>query len=284
MILGKNIAKEKSKKIALVQAIINYKFADESLLLAAITHPSASEGMNINCSYERLEFLGDSLLGFVVASGAYKKFPDFDEGKMTRIKVSLVSGDSLSSVSDKLGLSDGIIFGSSEAGTGKRGLQSALENVYEAIVGAIYLDGGIDAAKSFVERTLFDKMNEALAQEPDNPKSELQERLQEDGITPTYKLIETVGPPHDRTFTSRVFAGEEGLGYGTGKSKKESESRAARSTLDHLNETKKQKAGIGAFFASIKEKALGTDHDPPAKGKARAKRAVKTKNRNKKLQ
>ena len=236
-----NLTNEKRRKLDLAQSIIAYRFKDESILLSAITHPSASEGMNINSSYERLEFLGDSFLGFVAASGAYKKFHNFDEGKLTRVKVSLVSGDTLSCVSEKLGLSDVIIFGSSEAGTGKRGLQSALENVYEAIVGALYLDAGINIAKDFVEKTLFDKLDDALVQEPDNPKSELQEILQVDGITPTYKLVDMSGPPHERIFTSRVYAGDVGLGFGMGKSKKESESKAARATLNDFKNSKKHK-------------------------------------------
>ena len=91
----------------------------------------------------------------------------------------------------ELGFADIIVFGSSETGTGKRGLHSALENVYEAIVAALYLDGGLETATAFVERTLIPRMSLDMAKEPENPKSALQEKLQEDGITPTYKLVET---------------------------------------------------------------------------------------------
>ena len=214
-----------------------YRFSDRGLLTLALTHSSyANEGGERGVHNERLEFLGDSVLGAIVASVAFNRFHDLDEGGLTRIKVALVSGASLADVAEGLGLADVIMFGSSEQGTGKRGLHSALENVYEAIVAALYLDSGIDEARRFVKDTLIDRMSLDLAREPENPKSALQEKLQEDGITPTYKLVETQGPPHDRTFVAQVFAGEQGLAQGTGRTKKEAESQAAKSTLARLGE------------------------------------------------
>lgn len=227
---------EQRNKLEKAQEILGYRFSDESLLLAAITHPSATEGKSITFSYERLEFLGDSILGAIVATVAFHRFTDLDEGGLTRIKVSLVSGSSLSDVADGLGFADIIVFGSSETGTGKRGLHSALENVYEAVVAALYLDGGIKAASNFVETTLIPRMSVNMAKEPENPKSALQEKLQEDGITPTYKLVETQGPPHDRTFVAQVFAGVQGLARGVGRTKKEAESQAAKSALASLGD------------------------------------------------
>ena len=229
-------------------------------------------------SYERLEFLGDSILGAIVAAKAFERFHDLDEGGLTRIKVALVSGSSLADVAQALGFADVIVFGSSETGTGKRGLHSALENVYEAIVAALYLDGGIDAAESFVERTLMGRMSLDLAREPENPKSALQEKLQEDGITPTYKLVETQGPPHDRTFVAQVFAGDQGLAQGTGRTKKEAESQAAKSTLARLGEffglglTEDEKAEKAAAAAQAKaEKAAAKAAERERKKAARAK-------------
>ncbi len=134
----------------------------------------------------------------------------------------------MSSVAEKLGFADVIVFGSSETGTGKRGLHSALENVYEAVVAALYLDGGIEVATEFVTRTLIPRMSLDLAKEPENPKSALQERLQEDGITPTYKLIETQGPPHDRTFVAQVYAGDQGLARGTAARRRRPRARRRR--------------------------------------------------------
>ena len=227
---------EQKLKLARAQEILGYQFQDEHLLLSAITHPSATEGRPVKYSYERLEFLGDSILGAIVAYAAFHSYSDLDEGGLTRIKVALVSGASLAEVAEKLGFADVIVFGSSETGTGRRGLHSALENVYEALVAALYLDGGLDVASSFVNRTLIPRMSPDMAREPENPKSALQEKLQEDGITPTYRLVETQGPPHDRTFVAQVFAGEQGLAQGVGRTKKEAESQAARSTLARLSD------------------------------------------------
>ena len=193
---------EQQRKVEEAQRIIGRDFDDPDILLSAITHPSATEGKPVKFSYERLEFLGDSILGAIVANEAFHEYPDLDEGGLTRIKVALVSGTSLAEVAEKLGFADVIVFGSSERGTGRRGLHSALENVYEAVVAALFLDSGIAGAQAFVRRTLIPKMSVEMAREPENPKSALQEKLQEEGITPTYKLVETQGPPHDRTFVS----------------------------------------------------------------------------------
>ena len=255
------LTEEQSQKLERAEEILGYTFGDKQLLLSAITHPSATEGRSVRFSYERLEFLGDSVLGAVVASIAFDQFHDLDEGGLTRIKVALVSGTSLSEVASNLGFSDVIVFGSSETGTGKRGLHSALENVYEAIVAALYLDGGVDTAADFIKRTLIPRMSLDLALEPENPKSALQEKLQEDGITPTYKLVETQGPPHDRTFVAQVFAGSQGLARGTGRTKKEAESQAAKSTL----------ARLGEFFG------LGMDDQARAEKAAQAKAAKAAK-------
>ena len=269
---------EQREKYNKAQSIIEHEFNNEQLLLSAITHPSAAEGKSVRYSYERLEFLGDSILGAIVAAKAFERFHDLDEGGLTRIKVALVSGSSLADVAQALGFADVIVFGSSETGTGKRGLHSALDNVYEAIVAALYLDGGIDAAESFVERTLMGRMSLDLAREPENPKSALQEKLQEDGITPTYKLVETQGPPHDRTFVAQVFAGDQGLAQGTGRTKKEAESQAAKSTLARLGEffglglTEDERAEKAAAAAQAKaEKAAAKAAERERKKAARAK-------------
>lgn len=254
---------EQRAKLAEAQRILGHTFAHEQFLLSAITHPSATEGKAVKYSYERLEFLGDSIVGALVSAVAFERFHDLDEGGLTRIKVALVSGASLSDVASKLGFEDIIVFGSSETGTGKRGLHSALENVCEAVVAALYLDGGIEVAARFVADTLIPRMSIDMAREPENPKSALQEKLQEDGITPTYKLVETQGPPHDRTFVAQVFAGEQGLARGTGRTKKEAESQAAKSTLARLGEF----FGLGLNEEERAEKAA-------ANAQAKAERAA----------
>ncbi len=268
-----NLTEEQERKLERAEEILGYEFNNKQLLLSAITHPSATEGRSVRFSYERLEFLGDSVLGAIVASIAFDEFHDLDEGGLTRIKVALVSGTSLSDVASGLGFSDVIVFGSSETGTGKRGLHSALENVYEAIVAALYLDGGIDTAAAFVKRTLIPRMSLDLALEPENPKSALQEKLQEDGITPTYKLVETQGPPHDRTFVAQVFAGSQGLARGTGRTKKEAESQAAKSTLSRLGEF----FGLGIDDAARAEKAAAAKAAKAEKAAAKAEERARKK-------
>ncbi len=264
---------EQASKLAKAEEILGYEFKEKQFILSAITHPSATEGKSVKYSYERLEFLGDSILGAIVASVAFERFHDLDEGGLTRIKVALVSGASLSDVASGLGFADVIVFGSSETGTGKRGLHSALENVYEAVVAALFLDGGLDAALAFVDRTLIPRMSEEMAMEPENPKSALQEKLQEDGITPTYKLVETQGPPHDRTFVAQVFAGSQGLARGTGRTKKEAESQAAKSTLARLGEF----FGLGMNESARAEKAAAAKQAKAEKAAARAEERARKK-------
>ncbi len=276
---------EQREKLDLAQKIIGYTFEDESYLLPAITHPSAVEGKPVKYSYERLEFLGDSILGALVANAAFHEYRNLDEGGLTRIKVSLVSGSSLARVAEDLGFADFIIFGMSERGTGRRGLHSALENVYEAVVAALYLDGGVEAADDFVGRTLIEHMSIDMAREPENPKSVLQERLQEEGITPTYKLVETQGPPHDRTFVTQVFAGVQALARGVGRTKKESESSAASSALELLgfkqsSYEEKERAKASKAYAKTYAKteqaiarAVEKDNKNAEKARAKAKKA-----------
>jgi len=265
-----SLTDEEMKKLESAKQVLSYNFNQDKYLLAAITHPSAVEGKPIKYSYERLEFLGDSILGMVVATAAFSRYPELDEGGLTRIKVNLVSGSFLAQVAEDLGFADFIIFGQSEQGTGRRGLHSALENVYEAVVAALYLDGGVDAAKDFIEKTLLIHMDAHMAEEPENPKSALQEKLQEEGITPTYKLVETQGPPHDRTFVTQVFAGMKSLASGVGRTKKESESQAARSALSSLfqSQTKEEKEAAKAEKAAVKAQAKADKADAKAAAKA----------------
>lgn len=246
---------EELERIDRLQQILEYEFKDKQLALSAITHPSAAEGRPVQYSYERLEFLGDSVLGVIVAMAAFCKFKDLDEGGLTRIKVALVAGSTLSEVADELGFTDIIIFGDSEVGTGKRGMHSALENVYEAVVAALYLDSGFNEARAFIDRTLLPRMTRDYAAKPENPKSVLQEKLQTEGITPTYQLVETQGPPHDRTFVSAVFAGMQSLARGVGRTKKESESKAAAQALKELEQRRKADAKAAKKAEKERQKA-----------------------------
>ena len=223
------------------EKVIGYTFKEKDLLIRALTHPSAAEDSSVHNSYERLEFLGDSLLGAFIAIAVYERFPDFDEGGLTRLKVSLVSGGMLSKRAAELGFTDIIIFGSSEKGTGRRGLSSALENVFEALTAAIALDGGMETARAWVMQFLGDYISLDFARESENPKSVLQEILQVDHITPTYQLDAATGPPHARVFTCSVLSGDEIIGTGVGYTKKEAEAEAATQALWNLRNVDREK-------------------------------------------
>ncbi|MDD5799836.1 MAG: ribonuclease III [Coriobacteriales bacterium] len=222
-------------RVAEAEKIVNHHFEDRNLIVSAITHPSAVEGKPVSASYERLEFLGDSVLGAMVATDLFELFPQMDEGELTTLKVSLVSGFTLSKVADQIGIGPLIVFGESEKGTGARGMHSALENVYESIVGALYLDAGYDVTHDFVSRTLRPYMKPEIAKKPISPKSRLQEVTQRDlRCAPEYKLVGEEGPAHKPTFTSVVFVDGRRVGRGKGSSKKESESEAALDALQNL--------------------------------------------------
>lgn len=224
-----------SERLAGVERLCSYSFKDKTLLERAITHPSAVEGHSLADSYERLEFLGDSLLGAIVAAEIYRRFPSLDEGEMTRLKIALVSGNTLSRVAEDAGLADYIIMGESELGTGSRGMHSALEDVYEALVGAIHLDGGPEPTQNFVWETLGNHIAAGLSEVPINPKSSFQEVAQREfRATPFYKLISEEGPAHHPTFTSVVIVDGVRMGRGSGSSKKLSEAEAAFDALKNL--------------------------------------------------
>ena len=216
------------------EKMLGYEFSDKSMLESALTHPSAAMHTATTFNYERLEFLGDSVLGFIVADEVFERFDDLEEGGLTRVKVSLVSGSSLSRVAEDIGIAGLIIFGESEAGTHGRGLHSALENVYEALVAALYLDGGMEVARAWVLGTLGPHIDRDAAAEPESPKSTLQEHLQANGKVPAYRIVEESGPPHARTFKAAVSVDGEQLSTGEGRSKKAAEAAAAAAAIEKL--------------------------------------------------
>lgn len=218
-------------KLAIAEEVLGHRFADRTLLQRALTHPSAVEDRDPELYYERLEFLGDSIVGFVIAEELYGRFPGMTEGGMTRIKVSVVSGHTMARVARELGLDRAIILGESVLAAGGRGMNSALENAFEALTAALYLETGLDEARAWVLGTLGSLISEEAADTPENPKSMLQELVQASGDTPSYRITGHVGPPHDRTFTAVVKVGGEVVGEGSGRSKKEAEVAAATAAL-----------------------------------------------------
>ena len=221
--------------IARAQQILGHEFRDTTLLVSALTHPSAVESEPVWHSYERLEFLGDSILGAIIATDVFTRYRDMDEGQLSKLKIALTSGPTLTKVANDLGLGECIRFGPSELGTDSRGMRSALENVFEAVVGALYLDAGFDVAHDFIVRVLEPHCTRDLIRTSENPKSRLQELLQAKyRMGPTYELVSQDGPAHTPTFTSKVYLGERCLGEGSGTSRKRAESAAAEVALDTL--------------------------------------------------
>lgn len=241
-------------RVTAIQEIVGYRFKDESLVVSAITHPSAAEGRPVSASYERLEFLGDSVLGAMVASYVYRRFPGMNEGELSNIKTTLIAGETLSRVADELGVGPYLILGHSERGTHARGMHKALEDVYESLVGALYVDGGPDVAREFVERTLLCYATPELAKRPLSPKSRLQEVTQRDfHCGPTYKLVGEEGPAHTPTFTTVVLVESRRVGRGKGSTKKESEAAAALDALRRMGYVSEANVSIGGYAGLSRE-------------------------------
>jgi ribonuclease-3 len=220
---------------------IAYRFADRGLLEHALTHKSraaedASGGVFDN---ESLEFLGDAVLGLVVAEALFRRFPEYDEGQKSKIKAAVVSTQALARQAEQMGLGDHLLLGRGEEKTGGRFKQALLADAYEALIAAIYLDGGLPAAAGFLERELSEAI-EAGAQPGivgQDYKSALQERLQALGRPlPEYRLASTAGPDHRKQFTIEVVVSGDVLGSATGRAKKEAEQEAARIALEKLAE------------------------------------------------
>jgi ribonuclease-3 len=224
-----------------LQEILGVSFNDLSLLEQALVHSSyinenPALGMTSN---ERLEFLGDAVLGFVVAEQLYQHFPHLNEGDMTKLRSALVRRDCLASIAATISLGGYLYLGKGEAASGGRHKLTNLAAVLEAVVAAIYLDQGLAIARDFILE-LFGAELEKLTSESIGVdyKSQLQEFTQARWqLTPAYQVIETTGPDHDKRFTVEVRVGDTVLGRGSGKSKRMAETEAARSALRQINFT-----------------------------------------------
>ncbi len=222
---------------------IRYRFKDRGLLEHALTHRSrvhedASGGVFDN---ESMEFLGDSVLGFVIADMLFREFPQHNEGQKSKLKASLVSSASLARLASSLDLGEFLILGRGEEKTGGRFKHALIADCYEALIAAIYLDGGIDAARRFIEGQFADLIHEAHrtgadASFTDDWKSALQEWLQSRSRgLPAYRLAEELGPAHRRLFIVEVVVEGEPVARAEGKSKKEAAQAAARAALEKLS-------------------------------------------------
>jgi ribonuclease-3 len=222
-----------------LQRTIGYRFRDRGLLEHALTHTSranedVSGGVRDN---ESMEFLGDAILGFVIADALFREFPESNEGEKSKTKAALVSTATLARQAERLNLGDHLLLGRGEEKTGGRRKQALLADGYEALLAAIYLDGGIEAARAFIVREfaplIADVRRDGVSGQ--DYKSTLQELLQARDLgLPDYRLVGTLGPDHRKQFQVEVAVRGEVVGEAIGSSKKEAEQEAARAALEKL--------------------------------------------------
>jgi ribonuclease III len=222
-----------------IESILDYEFINKELLEEALTHPSISlQGVHndVIFNYERLEFLGDTVLSLIVAELLVNKYPLEREGALAKRHSGLVHGEALASIAEKIGIGEFIIMTSGEATSGGRQNRSNMENTLEALVGAIYMDGGIEASKTFINKHWADIL-ENMTEPPKDAKTSLQEWAQGRGLPiPTYEIVDISGPAHEPNFKISVTV----LGFdpveAEGGSKKKAEKLAAEALLAYLDE------------------------------------------------
>lgn len=216
---------------------LGFVFKNRSLLTESLTHRSyLNENPKFKESNERLEFLGDSVLSLLTSTKLFKLFPTFPEGQLTNLRSNLVRAATLARVSQALGLGNYLLLSRGEEKSDGRKNESLLADLFEAVLGAIYLDHGIKTASEFLEKHLF-PLIPAANQETSifDYKSRLQEKTQEQTqISPQYKVVAEVGPDHNKVFTVAVFLQDRLLAQGSGKSKQEAQQEAARIALEGL--------------------------------------------------
>jgi ribonuclease III len=221
--------------IKALQAILEVDFADTQILLSAITHRSyLNEHREATWEHnERLEFLGDAVLELVVTDFLFKTYPDKPEGELTAIRAALVNTNSLAAASERMGINKFLLMSKGEAKDEGRARQYILANVFEACIGAIYLDQGYAVARNFIAKRLFDYTEEIILKRLwQDAKSRFQELAQEHAsITPNYETLSQEGPDHDRVFTVGVFLRQEKVAEGKGRSKQEAEQQAAQAAV-----------------------------------------------------
>jgi ribonuclease-3 len=222
-----------------LESRLAYSFQNKALLQRALTHPSFGREKGLKTNNQRLEFLGDAVISLILADLLFRLYPDEREGFLTRTRSMLVKGDQLCALARELELGSFLLLGEGEAQSGGRERPSILEDAFEALIGAIYLDAGLEVTRSVVEAVYgpIDLRLESIATEH-NPKGQLQELLQPrvDNGSIEYRLIDVHGPDHDRVFQVEVWIEGVCRGSGQGRSKQAAETIAAREALAQLEE------------------------------------------------
>lgn len=221
-----------------IQNILGYSFQDSSFLVNALTRRSFWHENRETCREhnERLEFLGDAVLGLVIADLLYARFPEDEEGELQKNRAGLVNRGALARLMRKLGLGQFIRMGRGDELSGCRDRDSILADTLEALLAAVYLDGGFAPVKKLIERHFRPLVELCSVREgTDDCKSALQEKAQADlGITPTYEVVDHWGEEHCKVFSVAVYLGDEMAGLGTGRNKREAAQNAAREALEHF--------------------------------------------------
>ena len=231
------MTEERRAELVRLSEQIGVPFHRLSLLDEALTHSSyTNESKNCMPHNERLEFLGDAVLELASSTYLYERFPDCSEGELTKMRASLVQSETLARLARGLELGSHLLLGRGELLGGGADRQNNLENAFEAVIGAVYLDGGWETARDYVARQFATEVLSVKRSHVSRDyKTTLQEHIQQkrhESIS--YELIGEFGPDHDKRFTTRVLIGGESMGEGTGRSKKEAEQQAAAEALSHL--------------------------------------------------
>lgn len=219
-----------------LQEILGYDFHDQNLLKTALTHRSCLNQSGTIDTYERLEFLGDAILEMLISTYLFNKYPDKMEGYLTAARSAIVRTESLSKVCAQNHFSDYIQMSKGEESTGGRRNSSILEDVIESLIGALYQDGGLEAAKTFFEKFILPNAVDIIAlNQLKDSKSLLQEKVQSQGLpSPIYQTISESGLDHNKTFEVAVIINHDRLATGQGKNKQEAEQKAATAALNRL--------------------------------------------------
>jgi ribonuclease-3 len=228
---------KQDKALGRLYETLGYRFNNKELIITALTHSSyANEARGRVDFNERLEFLGDSVLGLTVSDYLYRTYPQLPEGSLTKIRAGVVSEVSLAQIARILGLGEFLRLGRGEENTGGRDRASVLADAMESVIGAIYLDSSLENAKAFVLNLLKPSIETIIAGKGHKDfKTDLQELLQSQSqLEITYTIIDEEGPDHDKLFTAQVSHGDKVIGQGQGKSKKEAEQEAARNALSRF--------------------------------------------------
>ena len=218
-----------------VEAILGYVFKDKNILVTGLTHSSyANDYLGSSTKgNERLEFLGDAILDMVISADLYDRFPEKQEGFLSKLRAEIVCTEALAEVAEHFKLNEYMLMGKGEEAKGGRYRHSITSDLVEALIAAVYMDGGFANAQRIVHRLMDNTVEKGCRNMlPSDSKTKLQERCQKNGgEAPVYRIIKEEGPDHDKTFTAGVFIGGEQIAEGVGKTKKEAESAAAADAL-----------------------------------------------------